>query len=318
MGASNAQHNSCSANVKKLPPSAEIINYLFINNDPDLVWKKAAAIIKRISPSYELSHARAIFSDVVHLFHGKSPGYCPLKTPYHDLPHTLDVFLCAMRLMHGMHLSGTLMSDDEITLVIIATLMHDVGYAQRQGEEAGTGAQYTQEHIQRGLEFMQSYLGERNFPHDFVSHLEPIIYCSDPLLSLSRINFPNERVRLLGQLVGTADLVGQLADRVYLEKLLFLYQEFQEAGIGNYKSLHDLMRQTKKFYAIVQNKLDGDFAALYTRLSFHFKDTLGVANNYYMESIEKNMAYLSQVTSLDESEYPSMLRRGGIIRRAQS
>ena len=78
------------------------------------------------------------------------------------------------------------------------------------------------------------------------------------------------------------------------------------------------MRQTKKFYAIIQNKLDGDFAALYTRLSFHFKDTLGVAKNYYMESIEKNMIYLSRVTPLEESEYPSMLRRGGIIRRAQT
>ena len=31
-----------------------------------------------------------------------------------------------------------------------------------------------------------------------------------------------------------ADLVGQMSDRAYLEKLLFLYYEFKEAGFPGY------------------------------------------------------------------------------------
>ena len=31
-------------------------------------------------------------------------------------------------------------------------------------------------------------------------------------------------------MLGTADLIGQMADRYYLEKLLLLYEEFSEAG----------------------------------------------------------------------------------------
>ena len=52
-------------------------------------------------------------------------------------------------------------------------------------------------------------------------------------------------------------------------------------------------------------------------LLFHFKDWFGVENNYYMESIEKNIAYLSKVTSLNREEQLSMLKRGGIVEKTQ-
>ncbi len=303
--------------MKNHSPSAEIINYLFINGDPALTWAKATAVIKRINPAYDTSLVRRIFEDTVDLFLGKYPGYAAIKTPYHDLPHTLDVFICAVRLMHGLHVSGTRLSDEEITQVFVATLMHDVGYVQRKGEESGTGAQYTQSHVKRGLEFMRQFLAKAGLSQDFAARLEPIIHCSDPMLPLSQINFPNERTRMLGQLVGTADLVGQMADRAYLEKLPFLYEEFKEAQIGTYKNMYDLMRQTNKFYAAIQKKLDNDFGGLYTKLAQHFKDALGVEHNYYMESIEKNMAYLAQITSGEEADYQAMLRRGEILRRTQ-
>jgi hypothetical protein len=44
---------------------------------------------------------------------------------------------------------------------------------------------------------------------------------------------------------------------------------------------------------------------------------MGVENNYYLESIEKNLAYLSKVTEHDE-EYLSMLKRGGIAEKSQN
>jgi len=165
---------------------------------------------------------------------------------------------------------------------------------------------------------MRSYIADRALPADFADDLAPMIYCSDHRLPISRISFPNKRIRLAGQIVGTADLVGQMADRNYLEKLVGLYQEFEEARMGNYKSVHDMMRKTKNFYVMIQKKLDDSFGGLYHKLSLHFKDTLGTEQNFYMESIRKNMDYLSRVTALSESEYLSMLRRGGIVKKFQS
>ena len=305
--------------MKNIPTSAEI-NSLFANSDPGTVWTKATSILGRINPSYDTSLVKTVFDDVMRLFRGEYPGYSSIKTLYHDLSHTLDVFLCGVRLMHGVHISGTHLTDEEMTLIMIAALMHDIGYSQMDGEEGGTGAQYTQTHVKRGIAFMRSYLVARHLPLNFATSLELMISGTDPALKFSQIDFPDERTRLLGQIVATADLAGQMADRAYLEKLLFLYLEFKEARFGNYQNVYDLLRQTKSFYAITREKLEGAFGGMYANLSFHFKDVMGVENNYYLESIEKNIAYLSKVIALDldEAGYLSMLKRGGIAKKSQA
>jgi hypothetical protein len=303
--------------MKNIPTSAEI-NSLFANSDPGTVWTKATSILGRINPSYDTSLVKTVFDDVMRLFRGGYPGYSSIKTLYHDLSHTLDVFLCGVRLMHGVHISGTHLTDEEMTLIMIAALMHDIGYSQLDGEEGGTGAQYTQTHVKRGIAFMRSYLVARHLPLNFATSLELMISGTDPALKFSQIDFPDERTRLLGQIVATADLTGQMADRTYLEKLLFLYLEFKEARFGNYQNVYDLLRQTKSFYAITREKLEGAFGGMYANLSFHFKDVMGVENNYYLESIEKNIAYLSKVIALNEAEYLSMLKRGGIAEKSQT
>jgi hypothetical protein len=299
------------------PATAEI-NSLFANTDAEVVWAKAADIVSRIDPAYDFTLARTVFDDVVGLFRGEYPGYCAIKTLYHDLPHTLDVFLCAVRLMHGVHVSGMRLSDDEVTLVMMATLMHDIGYAQKAGEEIGTGAQHTRCHVTRGIEFMHGYAAERNFPQGFAKSLETMIRSTDPGHPFAQIPFANERVRLLGQIVGTADLVGQMADRTYLEKLLFLYLEFKEANFGNYRNVHDMLRQTRKFYDITREKLDGAYQGLYAKLTSHFRDVFGTEINYYLESIEKNIAYLAKVTAREEEEHLAMLKRGGIAEKSRA
>jgi len=299
-------------------PTNHAVNDLFANSDPDTVWRKAVDLINRINPTFNFTIARTVFDDVMRLFHGQYPGYTRIKTPYHNLPHTLDVFLCAVRLMHGMQLANAKLTDREITLVIIATLLHDIGYAQViDGNETGTGAQYTPTHVKRGIEFMRHYATEQRLPANYIAALAPMISCSDPRLSISRIRFPSKRARLLGQIVGTADLVGQMADRNYLEKLVALYQEFEEARMGNYTSVHDMMRKTTNFYEKIQHKLDDNFGGLYHKLSFHFSNTLGTEHNYYLESIRKNMDYLSKITAMSEPEYLSQLRRGGIVNQFQ-
>jgi hypothetical protein len=303
--------------MKNIPTSAEI-NSLFANSDTGTVWTKAADILGRINPRYDTSLIKTVFDDVMRLFRGEYPGYSSIKTLYHDQHHTLDVFLCAVRLMHGVHLSGTRLSDDELTQIMIASLMHDIGYSHRDGEEGGTGAQYTQTHVNRGIAFMKSYLAERHLPLKFAASLEPMISGTNPALKFPQIDFPDDRARLLGQIVATADLTGQMADRTYLEKLLFLYLEFKEAHFGNYQSMFDMLRQTNSFYSITREKLDGPFGCLYTKLSFHFKDVMDVENNYYLESIEKNIAYLSKVIEHNEAEYLPMLKRGGIAEKSQS
>lgn len=295
-------------------PTPVEIRQLTANENPDEVWASAVSIIKLINPEYEFNFIHSAFRDVLNLFRGEYPGYCPIKTPYHDLHHTMDVFLCSVRLMHGVHLSGKTLTDSEITAIMLATLLHDIGYAQRLEEDTGTGAQYTLTHVGRGIKFMRQYFLEHKIPQAFATQIECLMNSTNPGLDFNNIAFPDLRTRLLAQIVGTADIVGQMSDRTYLEKLLFLYIEFKEAHFGNYTSLHDLLRQTKSFYETTrEKKLEGTFEGVYKNLEHHFRNSMGTDRNFYLESIESNIEYLSKIISMDEPDSLAMLKRGGII-----
>lgn len=297
-------------------PTLSEINELFNNDDPKVVWDKTTCIIRRMSPVYDFTLIQSVYEDVMGLFRGEYPGYSPIKTLYHDLPHTLEVFLCGVRLMHGVHVSGDNLQDEEITLIMLAILMHDVGYAQRKGEESGTGAQYTQTHVQRGIEFMRMYFAERNFSPDIAATVTGMIMGTEHNQPFARIDFNDERARMLARIVATADITGQMADRIYLEKLLFLYLEFREAQFGSYQSMYDLLCQTNRFYEMTREKLDSALGGIYKKLEFHFRDTMGVSENYYLLSIEKNMDYLSKVIARDQVELFTMLKRNGVVEKS--
>lgn len=301
----------------KNAPSIADINNLFTNGDPKEVWLKASVLIKLISPAYDFTIAQSTFDDVVRLFRGEYPGYCQIKTLYHNLHHTMDVFLCAARLMHGVHVSGTRLTDMEMTMIMMGALLHDIGYAQRIGWETGTGAQYTLSHVGRGIKFMQRYIAEHDFPPSLANSLTFIIRCTDPAENVPDIEFPDERTHLLGQIVSSADLTGQMADRTYLEKLLFLYLEFEEANFGNYESIHDMLARTQAFYDKIRMKLDNDLGGINKKLAFHFKAIYGVDKNFYLDSIEKNIAYLTQITRQSKEKHLAMLKRGGIVEQSE-
>ena len=279
-------------------------------------WEIATGIIRKINPDYDFSVVQQAYDDTMRLFEGDYPGYCAIQTLYHDQLHTLEVFLCTVRLMHGVHLSGDFIDDESITMLCIAALMHDIGYAQRIGEDTGTGAQYTGIHIDRGIEFIRHYLAEHDLPQAWNEPLACILRTTSPERVFDQIPFPDEHSRLLGQMLGTADLVGQMADRLYLEKLLFLFLEFKEANCGDYQSMYDLLCKTHGFHEYTMVKLNEDFGGIYTRLRAHFKNTVGVDRNYYMEAIDRNLDYLSQVITRGEDQYQTMLRRHGIVEQA--
>ncbi len=298
-------------------PTAAQISSLFSNDDPEIVWKRVTDIVLRMIPAYDFSLVRSVYDDVLRLFRGEYPGYGAIKTLYHDRAHTLDVLSCGVRLMHGVHISGDRLNDDEVTLIIIAILFHDVGYAQLEGEEQGTGAQFTQTHVRRGIDLMKKYFTQHRLSEHMMEAVSHLVQGTEHSRPFGLIGFNDDRERMLGRIVATADITGQMADRIYLEKLLFLYLEFREAHFGSYQSMYDLLCQTNHFYETIREKLDGSLGGIYQKLEWHFRQTLGVDNNYYLESIEKNMEYLEKIVANDEAQLFSMLKRNGVAEKSR-
>jgi hypothetical protein len=164
---------------------------------------------------------------------------------------------------------------------------------------------------------MRRYFAERKIPPGMAVAVTGMIMGTEHNLPFARIDFNDERARMLARIVATADITGQMADRIYLEKLLFLFLEFKEARFGTYQSIYDLLCRTSEFYQATREKLDGALGGVYRNFEFHFMDMMGIGRNFYLEAIEKNMAYLARVVERNEEEFFAMLKRNGVVEKVR-
>jgi len=262
-------------------------------SDPAIVLSEINQIIKLINPTIDTSMIEMIYGDIITLFKGEYPGYRASNTKYHDLEHTNSVALATARLIHGCTLADMQFSDDNMLLGICAALFHDVGLIQTEDDRVGSGAKYTVGHEKRSITFMKLYMAEKDYPNQQIEDCAHLIMCTLLSLPPADIPFRTPVIATLGKIVGTADLMAQIADRYYLEKLLLLFQEFQEAGIPDFVNELDLLKKTEGFYKnVAKKRLADDFSGVSANMAAHFKSRWDVDEDLYSESIQKNIDYL--------------------------
>lgn len=282
--------------------------------DFDQTRQQIAAIIADMAPTHDVGRIDRLFTLVEQAYAGRLAGYHELQTLYHNDQHTLEVVLCATRLAHGLQLAGRPLGADGLDMAIMGALLHDIGYLKRDGEEDGTGAQFTLIHVARSTEFARRHLADE--PADFLEGLVKVILITDHRLPVDRLVFDSAEEELAAMVTGTADLVSQMANREYLERLLLLFFEFQEAGMGGFADFDELLEKTAAFYKMTRERLDGPLQGLSPHLALHFGRTEGEACNRYQESIDRNLAYLEQVLQAAHGQRIERLKRGGLVERA--
>lgn len=281
-------------------------------------------VIKEVNYLYSLMASgppkppfNPVYRDVVALFKGKYPGFRPSNTKYHNLEHTGMVVLAAVRLMHGCFLNGHKFIPENFFLGFAAALFHDVGLIQAETEQEGTGAVFTVGHEERSIAFMSRYLAQKNFSQQLIDDCAALIRCTILGIRIKEISFRTEEIKILGKIVGSADLLGQMADRCYLEKLLLLYKEFEEARLPGFDSELDLLQKTEAFYtAIARKRLLDDFGNIAASMRLHFKDRLQADRDLYAEAVASNIDYLKSLIVKCNGNYACYLknlRRGGIV-----
>ena len=119
--------------------------------------------------------------------------------------------------------------------------------------------------------------------------------------------------------MGTADLLAQMADRQYLEKLLLLYEEFEEAGLPGYGSEIELLKKTEGFYeSVVRKRFSQELGDMAELMTTHFSARWGLKQDFYAQSISANLEYLAQIMNNCRENpvcYLKTLRRGGISQK---
>jgi len=262
-------------------------------SDPEIVLSEIKQIVELIDTRIDFSMIDSLYADIITLFKGEYPGYRASNTKYHDLEHTNSVALATARLIHGCTLAEMKFRDENVLLGICAALFHDVGLIQTEDDKIGSGAKYTVGHEKRSITFMKLYLADKPYSKQQIEDCSHLIMCTLLSQSPSEIPFRTPEIETLGKIVGSADLMAQIADRYYLEKLLLLFQEFQEAGIPDFVNELDLLKKTEGFYKnVAQKRLVEDFSGVSKHMAAHFKSRWDVDKDLYSESIQNNIEYL--------------------------
>jgi HD superfamily phosphodiesterase len=260
-----------------------------------------------------------VYQDIIRLFDGEYPGYRASNTTYHNLEHTIMVTLATVRLIHGSVHGGFHFKPDNVLLGLLAALFHDSGLIQTTQDKKGTGAKYTIGHEKRSVDFMRKNLGKNGFTLEQMDDCARLIKCTNLKIKIADISFDSEEVKNLGKIVGAADLLAQMADRLYLEKLILLFKEFEEAGIPDFESEVELLERTEEFYKnVTQKRLRDDCKNISLNMVNHFRHRWGIDLDLYSESINNNIIYLRSILNNGQKKksrlfYQKYLRRGGLL-----
>jgi hypothetical protein len=186
---------------------------------------------------------------------------------YHNVEHTILVSLVGQEILRGKHIREGGVSCEDWLHFIISLLCHDIGYVKgvcqedREDESlyatgledimillpfGSTDASLTPFHVDRGKLFIRERFGLHNLID---------AQAIKQNIELTRFPVPTDKehsdtVHYPG-LVRAADLIGQLSDPRYLQKLPALFYEFEETGVNKslgYCTPGDLRKNYPNFY----------------------------------------------------------------------
>ncbi|MEO0537893.1 MAG: metal-dependent phosphohydrolase [Cyanobacteria bacterium P01_A01_bin.123] len=186
---------------------------------------------------------------------------------YHTVDHTLLVLWVGHSLLQGKHTYERTVTGSDWLHTMMALLCHDVGYLKGicPGDQPAyhrymtgkgdrpiilppqtTDASLTPYHVDRSQRFVEVFLAN----HDGI---DPKIVTEN--IEMTRFPIPTgERYAdtlTYPGLCRAADLVGQLSDPRYLQKLPALYREFEETGMNQalgYQHVGELRASYPRFY----------------------------------------------------------------------
>jgi hypothetical protein len=278
------------------------VNQPLLTHDPAAVAVEVQRLYQDMFPDAGYLFVPQVFGWAIDCFTGYFEDYQPVDTRYHDFEHTLQGTLCMARILHGRHLAGAkpALTKKFFELGLLAILLHDTGYLKKRDDAQGTGAKYTATHVTRSMEFAARLLARKKFSGGDVRAIQNMIRCTGVDAALNEIPFQSELERITGFILGSADLIGQMAADDYVEKLPVLYAEFAEAVahdkddgrfIATFSSAEDLMQKTPVFWKkFVLGKLEHDFGGMHHFLNSPYPD----GPNFYLDRIEANIERLNR------------------------
>ncbi len=278
--------------------------------------KKDIEILKEVKRIFSFHYAanffypvQVCFRQIKKLYNGEFKGYRKCNTQYHDYYHTMDVFLASARLLDGYNLTEKSLPLELSLNLLFSSLFHDAGYLQEESDNIGTGGKYTSNHEYRSIALLKKHYTAFGIPSGNIISITNLIEATGLGIDFDGINFRSNEEMLVGAIAGTSDLLGQMADREYLEKLIFLYNEFTEAGISGYDTEYDIIKKTEDFYMLTKKRLETELRSSFVYAGRHFLIRYNIDENLYLRAIDGHIEYLRKIINDETTNFRHKLKR---------
>ncbi|BBO76598.1 hypothetical protein DSCW_40150 [Desulfosarcina widdelii] len=285
---------------------------------PQAVWAEASYILDRFFGQIDPSGIRSAFGETVSLYCGKWCEMRACSTDYHDLKHVTDCFLAMIRLLHGATETGIGFSPRQVYQGLIAALLHDTGYLQSREDREGSGAKYTACHVKRSMDFIRRHRTVFGLQAGEVEACTAMVRCTDITCDPDSLTFADKNTEWIAKMLATADIMAQMADRTYLEKLLFLFHELDEARIHLFDGEVELLVQSRDFYARMADRFENQLSSVNRFMIHHFKTRWEIDADLYQKAMDNQQAYLADILKRAEDDPRKWLRRQRIVERVRS
>ncbi|GIK85397.1 MAG: hypothetical protein BroJett026_08780 [Betaproteobacteria bacterium] len=274
-------------------------------DDPRAVADATAAILARTyGAAFDAAVLHDAFAYAAQLFGGRLPGYLACDMPYHDLRHSHDAALAAARLVDGrVRTAGAAaLPADAGTAAVVLALLHDTGFLRTRAESAQRGPQFAAVHESRSVAVADAYLRRSALAHR--ANLSPMIMATRVAERTAPLYAGREDDAIaVGCILGTADLLCQVADPRYLERCYHhLYAELAlgaaEGGAAAFRDARDLVARTPAFCtSVVEPRLAGDLRGAAATLGAHFG-----GHDPYAASVRTNVDRCRRIVDDDRWE----------------
>ncbi|TKB26087.1 hypothetical protein FCL47_10090 [Desulfopila sp. IMCC35006] len=278
------------------------LTHIFEGNSNGTPLDEIIFLAAKICPSIDLGLIREVDDDLTAIFSESFLHFPENTVRYHNLRHSQMVVLASARLFHGLHCKHIHVSSETLFKGLLAAYFHDTGMLPQERDQAHSDGQETVKHETRSILFLQKYVAQKGFTQEIFRDCATIIRYTDLDSDPATFDYHSHEIQLAGQVVGSADILAQMADRYYLECLPLLFDEQQAGGINRHDSARELMEHTEKFYhEVVLKRLSTTFSNTSQAMQTHFREMYKLDRNLYLENIHKNINYLKKIIAQCDS-----------------
>jgi hypothetical protein len=283
------------------------LSALVNQENPNDVLKEVIRNFTRDYPIKYFTKVKSVFDDFLYNYRVAESEYPSDSEVYYDRKLSSDVFLAFSRLTVAYNIQNDTLPVDKVKLGLCISLFREIGRLEKDDiSDRSTTIDYNAKTAKSVIDYFKK---QKLFLKD-LPYVEPIIRYSDIYMESPKITIKEKIYHEIAAMIGTANLIGQMSGRTYLEKLFFLYDEVRENKVINKDSVGDILKFWVKMYREkIKGRLKDDLKGLYTLYKLYFKEICGLDKNLYVEAIEKQLQYLEDILKKSPEEYMKDLKR---------